>query len=232
MVSLLAPERPDPLADRLDRLGVGTATAPVRPGGSSARDPVLPVGAELAGLLPGGGLRRGSVLQVEGSVALTLALLAASSASGVWCALVGMPTVGLLAAAELGIDTERLALVPQPGADWPVVVAALVDALDIVVVRPPSELAPARTRRLAARARERGAVLVVQGRWQGAEIRLRPLHTRWHGLGSGHGRLAGYELEVESRGRGAASEPRRAQLRLGDDGPARAAPVPSRSQAA
>jgi len=49
-----------------------------------------------------------------------------------------MPDLGLLAAYELGVDLERLALVPEPGPDWPQVVAALLDGIDVVVVAPPA----------------------------------------------------------------------------------------------
>lgn len=223
------PQRADQLASRF---GVALAGTPVRirPG---EPERVLPVPAALVGLLPAGGLRRGSVVQVEGSVALTLALLAEASGAGAWCALVGLPTVGLLAAGELGIDTDRLALIPEPGPDWAAVVAALLDAIDIVVLRAPSAPAPAQSRRLTARVRERGAVLISADPWQGAEVGLRPVDTSWYGVGSGYGRLTGYELEVESRGRGAASRPRRAQVRLG--APAGGGPVvpsPARSRAA
>jgi hypothetical protein len=224
-----------PAYDLAARLGLGLAgTLPARPPErSSGREQLLPVLPALAGLLPAGGLRRGSVLQVERSAALTLALLGAASAGGAWCALVGMPTAGVLAATEVGIDTDRLVLVPEPGPDWPVVVAALVDAIDIVVLAPPTTLAPARNRRLAARVRDRSAVLLVHGRWEGAEIALRTSQSRWYGIGSGHGRLTGYELDVESRGRGAASRPRHALLQFGSDHrPAPQLPQSAGSQAA
>jgi hypothetical protein len=210
-MSVLAP-------DLAARLGVGPAAALPAPAttGGDAAEGILPVPPPLAALLPAGGLRRGSVVQVERSGALALALLGRASAEGAWCALVGLPTVGLLAAAELGLDLDRLALVPDPGPDWPSVVAAFVDALDIIVLAPPTPLAPARTRRLAARVRERGAVLVVHGRWEGSEVRLAAVAQRCHGIGAGHGRLTGYTLQVESRGRGAAARPRRAARQIGD----------------
>lgn len=181
------------------------------------RERTLPVVPELVGLLPLGGLRRGSVLSVQGSAGLLLALLAAASAGGAWCALVGSPTLGVLAASDLGVDLDRLALVPQPGPAWLSVTAAFVDTFDVVVLSPPATAMPAQVRRLAARVRERGAVLVVDGAWPGAEIGLRALSNRWEGLGRGHGRLTGYRLQVESRGRGAASRPRKAWVRLAGD---------------
>ena len=63
---------------------------------------VLPVLPELSGLLPGRGLRRGSTVAVAtgraapagGGTSLLLALLAAASQSGSWCAVVGVPGAG------------------------------------------------------------------------------------------------------------------------------------------
>ncbi|MDQ3680666.1 MAG: hypothetical protein M3378_09035, partial [Actinomycetota bacterium] len=105
------------------------ATRPV----SLAGEQVLPVLPALQSLLPGGVLRRGSTVVVVGSTSLALALAAAPSAAGSWCAAVGLPSLGLVAVAELGVSLERLALVGAPGGSWPAVVAALVDALDVVV---------------------------------------------------------------------------------------------------
>jgi hypothetical protein len=147
---------------------------------------------------------------------LTLALLGEASRGGAWCAVVGLPALGVLAAIELGVDAHRLVLIPDPGPDWPVVVAALLDAADIVVLKPPGGAAGSNGRRLSARVRERGAVLLVLGEWEGAEVVLSPTDIHWHGIGSGYGRLVGWTVEVESRGRGAAGRPRHAHLRVGE----------------
>src|SRR6476660_8273685 len=84
-------------------------------------DERLPVLPALEPLLPGAGLRRGSVVAVSGSTSLLCALLAGASQAGSWCAVVGLPDLGLVAAAGLGVALERLALVPDPGSQWPVV---------------------------------------------------------------------------------------------------------------
>ena len=78
----------------------------------SARPP-LPVPDALAGLLPDG-LRRGSTIAINSSVSLLLTLLGASSARGAWIAMVGMPALSAEAAAEAGIDLERLAIISAP----------------------------------------------------------------------------------------------------------------------
>ncbi|MST34224.1 hypothetical protein GHK86_16030, partial [Acidimicrobiaceae bacterium USS-CC1] len=50
------------------------------------------------------------------SLALTLA--AGPSRAGSWVAAVGVPCLGARAAAELGVDLDRLVLVPEAGEQW------------------------------------------------------------------------------------------------------------------
>jgi hypothetical protein len=181
---------------------------------------VLPVLPELSGLLPGRGLRRGSTVAVatgaaasgSGGTSLLLALLAEASRAGSWCAVVGVPALGVLAAAESGIALDRLALVPNPGPEWPTVVAALIDGVDVVVAAVPGPVSASIAGRLAARARQRGCVLVPFGRWDGADVTLRVMRGMWEGLEPGHGRLRRREVTVTARGRGAAARPREVTL--------------------
>lgn len=188
---------------------------------------LLPVAAPLRPLLPSGGLRRGHVVAVRSSTALLLALLSEASAAGAWCALVGMPEVGLVAAAEAGLALPRVALVPRPGAAVVAVVAALLDGLDLVAVAGVQRLRAADRQRLAARARQRGAVLLPVGRWPGADLVLTVASGRWHGLdGGGAGRLRERWARVRVRGRGAAHRERDLPVLLpGADG--RVAALPS-----
>ena len=191
-----------------------------------AGERLLPVLPALGPLLPGGGLRRGSVVTVAGSTSLALSLLAVSSAQGSWCAAVGLPALGLAAAAELGVALERFPVVASPGrgggpGGWAWVVAALLDAFDVVLAGPPAGLRAADARRLTARVRERGAVLVAcagaggVGAWpEPAEVRLEVASAAWEGLGRGHGCLRGRRMEVVAGGRGAAARERRARLWL------------------
>lgn len=190
--------------------GLAQSVRPVSLGGR-----LLPVSPPLAGLLPGGGLRRGSTVAVVDSTSLALALLAGPSAAGSWCAVVGVPTLGPAAAAEAGVDTARLAVVPAPGREWAAVVAALLDGLDVVAVCPPGRsLRDGDARRLAARARERGAVLVPLGRWDGADVRLSVASSSWEGVEGGAGHLSARLVEVVADGRGAAVRSRRGRLWL------------------
>ena len=197
-----------------------------------AGERVLPVLPALTGLLPGGGLRRGSTVVVGagaaagvgvgvggGATSLALALVAGASAAGSWCCAVGpgASTLGVLAAASYGVVLERFPLVSSPPqGEWPTITAALLDAFDVVLAWPPPvRLRTGDVRRLTARARERGAVLVVVGgAVEGADTRLTVVSSSWEGLVRGHGHLAGRVVEVVGGGRGAASRERRARLWL------------------
>ena len=218
--------RPSVPADSGRLAGTGL----VEPGTTLAGERLLPVVPALQPLLPGRGLRRGSTVAVGRSTSLALALVAGASAAGSWVVAVGLPDLGVVAAAEVGIDLERLALVPAPGARaWPAVVAALLDAVDVVLVRSPAGLPAGQARRLASRAREHGAVLVPLGGWSVApDLWLAVTASAWQGLGQGHGRLQARRVEVVVGGRGAAAHERRAALWLpGPDGTIAPAPAAS-----
>ncbi len=163
----------------------------------------------------GPALRTGGELQAPsavGNTSLLLALLAAASEAGSWCAVVGVPELGAVAAAESGIALERLALVPNPGPEWPTVVGALIDGVDVVVLAVPGQVAPTVATRLVARARQRGCVLVPYGRWDGADVNLQVVRGEWEGLGEGHGQLRRRAVTVVARGRGAAARPKELTL--------------------
>lgn len=154
-----------------------------------------------------------------------LALLVAACREGSWAAVVGVPDLGLLAAAELGVPVRRLATVPHPGSDPAAVVAALLDGIELIAFTGAAGFRSDQLRRLTARARQRGAVLLPLGGWPGADVELRCRSSVWSGAGTGDGRLRQREFEVTATGRGAAARPRRARLML----PApsgRVAPVP------
>jgi hypothetical protein len=219
----------------MDRLSM-SALLPVQPGADrvmaqvAARSrPLVLSGAQvievpevLARVLPDRGLRRGTTLSVgtasvSGATALALALLSGASRSGSWCAAVGVPELGLVAASEVGIRLDHLALVPDPGAHWARVTAALLDGVELLLIRPPTNLRAGDARRLIARARERRAVLVVLGhdRWpERADIRLTVVAASWQGLGEGHGFLRSREVEVAVTGRRGAARERRCRLLL------------------
>ena len=163
----------------------------------------IPTHPALADLLPGGALAAGGRYQVAASTTLALALLQGPSAAGAWCAVVGVPDLGIEAAAGLGIDLERLVLVPHPGQQWMNVVSALVDVVSVVLVKPPvrdgrSRVPEAAAGKLAARLRQREAVLVALGEWPQSDAALSTSESAWAGLGSGFGHLAARQVTVGS----------------------------------
>jgi hypothetical protein len=190
---------------------------------TQGRDVIEP----LQPLLPMG-LPRGGTVVVEGSLALAIALAAAPSSAGSWICLVGLgaigAAVGLAAVRELGVGLERLAVVDvaiDGDADgWVNAVAASMDAVDVVVARPPRLVTARDARRLAGRLRERGSTLVLHGRDRAHTITadrvLRVQQSRWEGIGHGHGYLRSRCLTIEATGRAGAAQPRRASVMLPD----------------
>ena len=181
---------------------------------------MLPLAPTLNEVLPAG-LRRGQVFAVEGSTSLVLAMVAEASREGSWAAMIGMPQVGVVAAARRGIELARLALIPHPGSQAPAVAGACIDGMDVVVFGPRLALSDADRRRLAARARERGGVIISAGPWAGAHMRLAVESASWRGLGAGDGRLREREMTVAVSSR-AGGQVRRVLLTLDSDtGPRR-----------
>ena len=192
--------------------------------GAPAGERTLPVSPALADLLPDG-LRRGSTVGVAGPGArsLALALIAEATATGSWAAVVGDPDLGLAAAAEVGVALARLAVVdlsgPTASRQWGAVVSALVGGLDLVLVAPRRQVRAADARRLAARARERGSVLIRIGDapWPDRpDLELALGGASWEGPEDGYGRLRCRRAEVVATGRGRNARERRVLLLLPD----------------
>lgn len=188
-----------------------------------AREQRLDVIDALEPLLPMG-LRRGSTVSIDGigSTSLALATAAGPSLAGSWIATVGFPSLGLVAAAEYGVDLSRFAMVASPHASsWATVIAALVDAFEVVLVRASHRIGERDARRLTARTRERGAVLMQVGgtTWPTrAETTLTVTASDWEGLGVGHGHLRARRVTVVGGGRREAARPRQVDLWLPAEG--------------
>lgn len=143
--------------------GIETAADLLARTGAHAALPVVPA---LSSLFPLGGPERGRVHGIRGDAAVSLvnALVARATQEGAWCALVDMPHAGLRAAHEHGVALQRVVCVEtdRSSSSWGRVVGALVEGIDIVVVRDPV-CPPAEARRIAARVKAQGAVLLVHG---------------------------------------------------------------------
>ncbi len=179
-----------------------------RHGDALPGETILPVLPALRELLPAGGLARGSVIATGNWSLLCLALAAGASAAGAWCAVAGLPELGVVAAADAGLNPDRLLLVADPGPGWPQVVASLLDGCELVLLRPPDRPPAPVRRRLEATVRRCGGVLVVAGDWDGAQARLTVARQEWTGIGGGHGRLRARRVQVVADGRGSAARPR------------------------
>lgn len=187
----------------------GTPLEAAAPPDAHAR---LPLPAPLAPLVPYGSLRAGSSVAVHGPGATSVQLALAASACGpdAWCAIAGMPHVGLRAARDAGIDFSRLALVPAVSAQempqLPQVLSALVDGVGVLVLGAQLDLAPALWRSLVDRARAQDTLLIAAAPPGRADLHLRTQSEAWTGLRSGSGRLRSRRLRVRSAGRGIAGE--------------------------
>ncbi|MGW8483391.1 hypothetical protein ACWGJP_09640 [Microbacterium sp. NPDC055903] len=169
--------------------------------------PFLPLDPALEGLLPDPGLRTGTAYSIAPSPSLLGALLAAPSQQGSWCAVIGMPTLGVEAMAAFGVDLSRLILIPEPGERWLTVASALSEVVPLIAVHPRSRVSDADVQRLSARLRDRSCTLLVTARWPQSEATIRVEDIEWHGLGEGWGLLADrtVTLRAFSRRQGAQS---------------------------
>ena len=143
---------------------------------------------------------------LTGARSLSLCMAAAVTAAGGHVAIVGQPDVGLLAAAEMGADLDRLAVIPDPGADPVEVAAVLMDGMDLVVLGLGGRaVPPTRARAVTARAQHRGCTLLVtDGDWQGASVRLDARVCGYEmtvGRVPGFGRVGRVRLSMRARGK-------------------------------
>jgi hypothetical protein len=163
---------------------------------------MLPIPQLLADVLPDA-LPRGTVAVLSGARSLPLSMVAAVTAAGGNAAIVGQPDIGLLAAVEMGADLSRLAVIPDPGSDPVEVAAVLMDGMDLVVLALGGRSVPlTRARAVVARAQHKGCTLLVtDGDWQGASIRLQARVCGYETTPSaagmpGFGRLKQVRLEI------------------------------------
>ena len=166
----------------------------------------LAVPGPLSALFPRSSLRAGSSVAIEGAASTSLLLSLAIAAMGEdsWCAIAGMPDLGLRSALDAGLDPCRLALAPAGGDQRPQVLSALADGLGVLVLGPDLDLAPVLWRSLLGRARTADTLVLAAAPPGRADLTLRATTQGWAGLGQGSGRVRRRRLEVTSEGRGIA----------------------------
>ena len=194
--------------------GVGAAAA--QDSIPSVPADAVPLPGDLRSVVPSGAVAPGQVVALAGGHSLVVALVAAATAAGKRCAIVGYPALGLAAVAAEGGDLSQVALVPSAGADPGVVASVLLDGMDMVVLDPASgRIPPARARILAGRARSAGTVLVAGARdWPGADLHLESAPSRCAGLDRGYGRIFSASAPVLARGKSLGGAGARGELTL------------------
>ena len=192
-----------------------------------ARERLLPVHQALAplfGLASGDpaplALTRGHTVACVGSAAMScaLAVLVAPTQTGSWAGVVGLPSCGVQAAADLGVCLERTVFVADPTsgsrassqqADAAAVLSALVDGVDVLLLahHVVNSLSPSLLRRLQTRVQSRGGILAVVNEKisstssLSADVRLTATTEQWQGVGSGHGHLQRRRVLLQLDGR-------------------------------
>lgn len=188
------------LTEQLSRLpGVRTASE------LFAGHPPHPVDAVLQPLFRRGGLPRGEIVQVTGPHAFSLALASCAEASREqhWCAALGMGEPAVAGIADFGVDLSRFINLQTPPKDWLRVASILIEAFDILIVRPSFAPTPAERGRLAAKVRERRMSIVVLDEFPGSAERLRVDDLEWAGTARGTGRLERCTVTVRNPHTGA-----------------------------
>ncbi|WP_152352968.1 hypothetical protein [Brachybacterium subflavum] len=190
------------------RTSTADADAGASPARTTAEHARVPLPPPLAPLAPYGSLRAGSTVAVDGScsVSLMLAMAAAAAGEDGWCALAGMPDLGLRAARDAGLDLERLAIAPATGVEempqLPQVLSALVDGVGVLALGPRLRLTASLWRSLTDRARAHDTLVLAATPVARADLHLRAEAESWEGLGRGTGRLRRRTLRVSAAGRG------------------------------
>jgi hypothetical protein len=162
----------------------------------------VPVAPALASLLPSSGLERGGVYACAGDAPMSLlfSLVATATSVGSWLALVDVARVGLMAAHEYGVALQRVMCVNSGGhtQSYAQVVGALVDGIDLVVLSSPA-CSAAEARRIVARAKASGSVLLILGRAGqfSPDVVLSSSTTEWHF----HTHASARTMSVQAHGR-------------------------------
>lgn len=182
----------------------------VRPAATAIPE-IIAASTMLRPCLPWGGFRRGDTVLIAGSSSLIFLAVAHATQHGLWCGVVALPHLNFAAGEAVGVELARVVLVQEPSCHLAEVTAALIDALDIVVVGFTPSLTDTMLRKLSARARQRRKVLLVVSqstppKLSGVALSLTAIHHHWHGVSDGFGYLTEHRIDVSVTGHGRADK--------------------------
>lgn len=187
-----APQERD--SERADGLAGGSLTGGYGMGGTWSTQTGWSVPSFLTTVLPRG-LLHGMTLGVRGSRLSSLLMAGLASSQGAWVACIGIPDMSWGMAALLGMNFERVILVPDHKSRvLPQVISTAIDGFDVVLVGQQVLLDPREKRLLSRRALSRKILLIAEG-WEGRE----QVHGRLagvEGLRNGSGHILSLNLDV------------------------------------
>ena len=168
--------------------------------GSNTDSSIFPVNSALLSLFPEGGLAKGASYSLDRSASLLWSLIAEPTRQGVWCAIVGVPDLGIGIAKELGVNTNRIVLIPTPGPKWMAILGDLIETVGICVLGSFSAPAARQLSALHSRLRSYKTSLLVRANWPNSKTSFAVAH-QWNGAGLGEGLLQTHYLHITAKSR-------------------------------
>lgn len=160
--------------------------------------PTLPTHPAVHRLL-GSPLVAGGCYSVIGSATLAMQFLQAASASGTWCAVLGVRDFGYEYAASIGMRLDRMVSIPHLGVDWMSTAAALAGAACTLLITPPTPPTSAQAERILSKLRAHGSALVSTSKWPHALATVQIEATHWR-TDTDFLAIAHRDVAVEMRG--------------------------------
>lgn len=138
-------------------------------------------------------------------MSLALAVASRAAGEGSWLAAVGVPSLGVEAAGELGVPLSRLVMIDAGGGPraWAERIVAALDGFELILTQAPAG-AERMARQIRHRLQSKGAVLLVVSHGApavGCDVELATGEAQWFGLGAGHGHLVARRVPVRAGGR-------------------------------
>jgi len=165
---------------------------------STTDSSVFPMDSALVSLFPKGGLCKGSSYSLDSSASLLWSLVAESTKQGIWCAIIGIPDLGIGIAKEVGVNINRVVLIPSPGPKWMAVLGDLIETVGICVLGSFSAPGATQLSTLHSRLRNHKTSLLVRATWPNSKTSFAVTH-QWSGVRSGEGLLQTHHLHITAK---------------------------------